>query len=485
VRLAVRLIISGLSLAVLARLLTVVWDQIWFPFDMGFETPGLSTIRMFKEGIDPYSNDTYAHFPFNLTLYPPLYHLLVAVLPASSANPFFTGRLVALISMIAASGALFAVSNIRRLWVLPVLGISVFFCFPSVISNSAFLKNDTLALCLSAWAVVAVSRTGTARWAHLIAALLSVLALATKQSYGAAFLACACYLLVQHRAKVIEFGAVWLSSLLTLCAIAHFVWGDGFWFSTVTAPANPINWGQTRRLIAMFLGQPVFGILTLIAVTSAATGFMEKDTTKPTASPFFLYALFSGLLLLLTVGKVGASTNYFFEFILAQTMWLIDAKRGGIDDWLERPVWRIILASLTVCIALNLWVTNSHQISFLRVSSQFRTNGGLLWQETIATEGIHEPVVLNLATHVFTYEMQSHAVLNDPFLYRILWSTEVLENGPMLKAIRQHAFDIIVTQRRVSESLVADLPIRQIQEQVLKSYRYWRHGWFGEYYRPR
>lgn len=485
VRIVVRLMVAGLSLTVVSRLFGVAWNQLGFPFDLGFEAPNLSTIQLFKERINPYSEGTYAGFPFALTMYTPLYHLLVASLPASGGNPFFVGRLVALISMIAASGALFAVPNLRRRWVLPLLGVAVFYCFPAVISNSAYIKNDMLALCLSAWAVVAVSRTGASRYAHLVAALLAILAIAAKQSYGAAFLACGSYLLLQHRSKAIGFGLVWFCSLLMLCAIAQIVWGDGFWFSTIIAPANPMDWGQTQRLVTSFLLRPVFGVLMMITLAFTVAGFRGKETTHPATSPFFLYAIFSGLLLLLTVGKVGASTNYFFEFILAQAMWLVDAKRGGIDDWLKRPLSFTALAILSVCIVINLAVTNPMEISFLRVSKEFRAKGVLQWQETLRREGIHEPIVLNLGGQAFTYDMQDRAVLNDKILYQVLWNSGVLENTPMLKAIREHAFDVVVTPRKLRESLSLDPPFRQIQEQVLKSYQYWRRGWYGEYYRPR
>jgi hypothetical protein len=76
------------------RFANVAYHQLYFPFDLCFETPNLATIKLIKDGWNPYSPDVYNGMPFILTMYTPLYHDLVALLPVARSNPFFYGRLV-------------------------------------------------------------------------------------------------------------------------------------------------------------------------------------------------------------------------------------------------------------------------------------------------------------------------------------------------------------------------------------------------------
>lgn len=127
---------AGLVLAALAIIVPVGWrfsqvsyHQLSFPFAMSFETPNLATVKVIKDGRNPYSPDVYNAMPFVLTMYTPLYHYFVAQLPIHSGNPFFYGRLVSLICVVACALLCFLVHRRGRgQWlmacVLPFLVLS-------------------------------------------------------------------------------------------------------------------------------------------------------------------------------------------------------------------------------------------------------------------------------------------------------------------------------------------------------------------------
>src|SRR6187431_2569897 len=92
----VALALYGLTLAAatLSRLVPVVRDQLRAPFDLISEGPHLTAIQAMRDGFNLYDPASYTGPPFQLVPYVPLFHAVVALLPADASNPFFTGRLL-------------------------------------------------------------------------------------------------------------------------------------------------------------------------------------------------------------------------------------------------------------------------------------------------------------------------------------------------------------------------------------------------------
>ena len=63
------------------RVLTVTVAQLWAPFDLTLEVPTVNTILLLRQGVDVYARETFAAPPFNLLMYTPAYHYLVALMP--------------------------------------------------------------------------------------------------------------------------------------------------------------------------------------------------------------------------------------------------------------------------------------------------------------------------------------------------------------------------------------------------------------------
>ena len=98
---------TALTLGSLARVAVVARDQLPAPFDLTYETPNLATILSITEGKNIYSSEVYETGNFVFTMYTPAFHYLIAALPASTANPFLTGRLVAMTFMVLAASLVF------------------------------------------------------------------------------------------------------------------------------------------------------------------------------------------------------------------------------------------------------------------------------------------------------------------------------------------------------------------------------------------
>jgi hypothetical protein len=63
------------------RVLTATVAQLWAPFDLTLEVPTVNTILLLRQGVDVYARETFDAPPFNLLLYTPAYHYLVALVP--------------------------------------------------------------------------------------------------------------------------------------------------------------------------------------------------------------------------------------------------------------------------------------------------------------------------------------------------------------------------------------------------------------------
>ena len=167
-----------------------------------------------------------------------------------------------------------------------LIALAAFFLVHAVTDNTAYLRSDASALCLSVWAVALVPRVRSARAAAAVGALCA-LGFAAKQSYVAAAAACFLYLLSTdaRRAGWLVLGGVVTGAICAAAASA--TWGNGFWLA-VTIPITD----YPRDMEAFFLhsrmmfAQPVFLAIIAIAVAAIAPG-----RRVALASPFLPYAL--------------------------------------------------------------------------------------------------------------------------------------------------------------------------------------------------
>jgi hypothetical protein len=115
----------ALAAAALARLVPVVGAHLAAPFDLISEGPHLCTVQAITSGYDIYDPRSFLDLPFFMTPYAPLYHLIVAELPQRAGNPFFTGRVVTMLFMVAAATSLLVAAGPQRR-TLGVIAMAVF-----------------------------------------------------------------------------------------------------------------------------------------------------------------------------------------------------------------------------------------------------------------------------------------------------------------------------------------------------------------------
>jgi hypothetical protein len=481
------LILVGLALA---RLIGVIAAQLVVPFDLVFETPTLSVVQFLKMGGDPYSPEVYAQLPFVTTVYTPLYSLLASLLPMSDANPFLWARLLSMCAMLGAGAALLSAGGGGGRRLLPWLAFACFFSLWPVVSNTAFAKNDPLALCFSAWAVVMVAHSRGSAVRVVSAALLCSLAIATKQSYVAAPAACLLHLAVADGRGARVFAFSLSVVLLAMAGVASWVWGQGFWFSVLVSPSNPVLASNAWAVSSEMLRQPLFVFLLCVSLWLAARALAGDRLRSFERSPYLLYLVFSAAVAAATVGKAGASTNYFFEFALAQLLWAVFwLRERSLSSLLVGKLGLAVFGGLLLCLALQLGIAERRDYSF--VSSQRVERRSARSREIlrhVASLGLESPRLLNPFTSLDTFSVlgpREPVYLNDPFHYRLLWEAGKLSYAPLVQSIEDRFFDVVLLPARLDADHLPKGPLGAISGAVLRHYVLGVRGSrYGYYVRP-
>src|SRR5438045_4790197 len=112
------------------------------PVDVEYDTPNLFTIRAIQAGRNVYAPEFFLAPPFGLTIYTPLYHYIVSVLPQFT-NPFLSGRFVSLVFMVASGLLLFWVKD-RTNTTNAAIAFGVFLLLWPVSQLAAVLRGDNL-----------------------------------------------------------------------------------------------------------------------------------------------------------------------------------------------------------------------------------------------------------------------------------------------------------------------------------------------------
>jgi hypothetical protein len=451
------------ALVALTRFGEVAGKRFEAPYDIGYETPGLRTIQLIREGRNIYAPEIYDAPTFWITLYTPLYHYIAAGLPTSAENPFLAGRIVALVFMLAAGATVFAVGG-RAVWA-GVLAFGTFFLIHNVITDAVHVKNDPPGLFFSALAVVSVARARHSRKWVIAAGVASVAAFFSKQYFIAAPAACFLWLLRTDRAKAFLFGVFSAPLLGVAILAARLHWGPGFTFSVFRAMQNPMTLENLRWNWALMFQEPVF--VFLLAASLAAFVALRRRLYE---SPYPCYWLCSFLTLGM-VAKVGAVTNYFFELVLVSLLWLVfvcqDLPAG---TWIRR-VTVSATAILAGCTAYEMQKTPRDAFSF---PSQSESADYHAWirqcAEIIRGLGKPEPRLLNLAWATLSDPLPGEILMSDPPAYMLFYQVGLMSPEPLLAALERREYDGVLVPRGFLAQPESETPVPALHVALRRNY---------------
>ncbi len=479
-RAALWLAAAAVLIAALTRLVPVVRAQLAAPFDLISEGPHLSTVKAIRDGSNIYDPATVLDLPFHASPYTPLYHWLVAHLPQRPGNPFFTGRLVALLCMAGAAASLFAV--VRRA-TLPAaaLALGCFLLLHPVTGNTAYLRSDSMALCLSVWAVLSAARARVGGPA--VAAVLAVSAVAAKQSFYAAGAACLLFLLHERRSAPFLAVAAGASAVFALAATLR--WGTGFWFCT-TLPLSdyPRDWPSFFWHWRMMFAQPIFILLVVVAIALLVLTLWRAPRAL-VRTPYFAYAAFSWMGQTLLMSGIGAENHNLIEPVLATLLWgLATMREGDVLPESNRRAVRVgavaLLGAVAACVALELsnprwrdygYTTPAHSAAYVRDRAEI--------SRALVQLGAAGGQALNIKNSQVTHDFDVHVNVNDPWMYiTVLWQSRPETERRLARAIEGQYFDVVLTAPGLVSAAhqTMDNPTQRLIRTIFRYYRLAVHG---------
>lgn len=313
------------------------WDALAFPFPLNYgEGPLLDQAVRLASFENVYSNDL-ARAPFTISNYPPFYLLVQAPFVWLFGPELWYGRLISLTS-VAATALLVALTlfTLTRDRIAAMAAGLTFPAIPYVMRWSSLGRVDLLGLALSWAGLFVVVRWSERRGAIVVAAILFVAAVMTRQTYVlAAPLTAFVWLLVAgRRRRALELAG--LSCALGLASFAglNLATGGGFFLNTVTANINEFRWERVSfNALGAGLACPLL-LLGGLAFASRA----PRDRLWWLVVPYLALSVPSAML----VGKVGSDVNYLLELSAALCL-----ATGALIAWQrERPGLRAVLISL-------------------------------------------------------------------------------------------------------------------------------------------
>ncbi len=255
--------------------------------------------------------------PYLISPYTPLFYLEWAALRGLLRLPdsLTPGRLVALLALVACAVLLRAL--IRRsvgLDAVALLFSLAALASPFVIESAAIGITDVAGLAWSLLGLYLVGIGATAGRTIRPAIVPFALALLTKQSLAAGLLAATASLLLRgRRREAAELCGGALALALAAGAALDLVTAGGLGAATVGGLAQPVRWTQFAFLTPYLLKSWL--VWPLAALSLAGLSTARSVSGWPRLA--FLYGASAVGLALATIGKVGSSTNYFIEPMLA------------------------------------------------------------------------------------------------------------------------------------------------------------------------
>jgi hypothetical protein len=431
----------------------------------------LAQVRRLELGQSLYPPAT--ELPLSVTAYTPVYYLLVALVHRlSQEQGFVVGRAISVAAMVGSAGfVMCGVRTVAGRWWGGLLGAGLFLTQNlTVLLWGPVYRVDALALCLTL-AGLFLSSTGRTTLAGIPLAL----AVLTKQTYVIAIVSVAAQVWPDRRALA-AFVGVSIGGVLAGLALGQVLSGGWMLWHVVVANANPLDFDYFS---AMFEA-----VVQLNAVPVVVAALLLATPALPRERQWRVYFVLSAIVALVTMGKLGASSNYWLELTAATAVLIgIQAVRLSRVPNVRAPLTSASLAGLVFASLLMATpgyaatVNQTVQTAFAEPSPQL---GVARWLADQPGEVLtDEPSLAALAGKPIEFEF---------IIFTILAAQHVWDEQPILEAISDRRFSLVMLTQPLETpvpKLIAARWSPAVQDALQMNYA--PDGQAGAYwvYRPR
>jgi hypothetical protein len=400
-----------------------------YPLDYG-EAPLVDQAMRLAAGQSIYRPDLSSP-PYTISNYPPLYPLSMVPFVKLFGPSFWVGRVISLLSTLASAAflALIVYVHSQDRLAAGITGL-LLLSIPYVVGWSPLARVDMLALALTTAGLYVVTRWPTTWRGVIVAALLLVAAIYTRQSSGlAAPLAAFVWLLTQDRRQAFRLAGLVGGIGLALFLVLNMLTQGGFFYNIVTANVNEFDvetvkraWRDLREAASILL---IIGGVSLFLAP-------RRVKTWSLLIPYLIGACLSAA----TIGKIGSNVNYLLDLSAALTL-----AAGALLAWSRERLWlrTLMLILLTLQVGQLMRTTLDDPVE----SMKWRVQPGkelddLEW----IVETADDPVLADEFMGMLT--LQNRSLYIQPFEVTQLANAGLWDQTDLLTGIRNREFPIIL-----------------------------------------
>jgi len=435
-----------LSLAMLIFLIHTLMALFHrYPLDYG-EAPLVDQAMRLAAGQNIYRPDLFSP-PYTISNYPPLYPLSMAPFVKLLGPSFLVGRVISLLCTLASGAflALIVYTHSQDRLAAVITGL-LFLSIPYVVGWSFLARVDMLALALSTAGLYVVARWPTTRRGLIIAALLLVAAIYTRQSYALAAPLAACVWLWTHdRRQALRLGspprvlavagqALKLAGLvggisLVLFLALNALTRGGFFYNIVTANVNEFDIERVQRH-----WRDLREVAPILLIIGGVSLFLAPRRVKTWSLliPYLIGACLSAA----TIGKIGSNVNYLLELSAALTL-----AAGALLAWCRERPW--LRALMLILLMLQVGQLMKATLGGPVESMKWRVQPGKELDDLEWIVGTTEdPVLADEFMGMLT--LQSRPLYIQPFEVTQLANAGLWDQTDLLAGIRNQEFSLIL-----------------------------------------
>ena len=421
-------------------LLTLAYQSqaITFPYALDYgEGPMLDQALRLNAGDAIYSADLRSA-PFTISNYPPLFLLCMSLCARLFGAAYWYGRSLSGVSAFAIAGclALLVQRRTRSTLAATITGL-LFLSFPFVTTWSALCKSDLLALALTCAALLTVGGQCCERTTWIVASVLFLAAICTRQTH---LLAGPLAAVVTLRADSggwrapLQLVASIALGLAVLVAIGLSCTQGGLFTHLLLANVNSFEFAELRDGFAYLWSSSHLAICIGVAIL-----FLRgRSPLFALASSFLLGAALSAT----AIGKLGSNYNYFLELCAALSL-----AAGAVIGWLTTGE-HLRLVRVAVLCALA-WQGLSFSSSTLASSVEdLREHWGQLAELKQLRQLVHAARAPVLADEqIGVLPLAGKPIYLQPFEFTQLARAGTWDEAPLLRAIERRTFAYVVLER--------------------------------------
>jgi 4-amino-4-deoxy-L-arabinose transferase-like glycosyltransferase len=319
------------------------------PYDLdSFEGILFTPALQLAKGGAIYGPQTVLSEPFMYATYGPLYYFILGLLLHITGVAFWPGRLISLLATAATAWVIYRA--VRRASggdrVAGLVAATLFIMMTPAFAFGALQRVDALGV-LGATSAVALCFSPERRRNLFIAGCCAGLAFLTKPTFVAAGFAVAVVLLLTRRFRELGLflvgGACVLAAAVALMAATH---NGGYLFNLGSAKLPFAARLALTNVRAFLQGYAAFACLVMLA--AGLTSFRRSRDDLPGVLTL-TYLVITGAISVVASGRVGASTNYFYEFAAGLAIFA-----GSVFGKLESPPQALLRAAAGVLLAAAL-----------------------------------------------------------------------------------------------------------------------------------